>query len=79
MDANGNTILFGVRSGNNCFMSKPSNMCLSSMESQLDLWHKRLGHMNVHGMTRIVKAEVIEEFHIWRMRHTMCEACNKRK
>lgn len=59
VDSKGNLVLSRVRSGNNCYMWKPSHMCLSARESKLDLWHKKLGHMNTNGLTRLVNAEVV--------------------
>ncbi|XP_024010234.1 uncharacterized protein LOC112085266 [Eutrema salsugineum] len=59
VDENGNTVLFGVRSGNNCYMWCVSDQCFSAKESQLDLWHKRIGHMNTRGLSKLAKAEVV--------------------
>lgn len=50
IDTKGNVVLEGVRSGNNCYMWKPSNVCKAASEFQLDMWHKRMGHMNVNGL-----------------------------
>lgn len=49
IDTKGNVVLEGV----------PSNVCKSASQSQLDMWHKRMGHMNVNGLQRIVKANVV--------------------
>lgn len=59
IDTKGNVVFEGVRFGNNCYMWKPSNVCMSASESQLDMWHKHMGHMNVNGFQRIVKANVV--------------------
>lgn len=45
----GNIVLCGYRSGNNCYMLKPSNPCMSAKESRINLWHKKLGHMKHMG------------------------------
>lgn len=37
VDSKGNLVLCRVRSGNNCYMWKPSHLCLSASESRLDL------------------------------------------
>ncbi|XP_013713550.2 uncharacterized protein LOC106417262 [Brassica napus] len=39
----GDLVLCGYRSGNNCYMWKPSSQCLTAKESQTELWHKKLG------------------------------------
>ncbi|KAF8045431.1 hypothetical protein N665_4947s0002 [Sinapis alba] len=59
IDEKGNVVLCGLRSGNNCYMWKPSNQCMSAKDTQIDLWHKKLGHMNTHGLSRLVRAEAI--------------------
>ncbi|XP_056853712.1 uncharacterized protein LOC130503085 [Raphanus sativus] len=59
LDDKNNIILCGYRSANNCYMWKPSNQCMTAKGSQLELWHKKLGHMNTHGLSRLVRAEVI--------------------
>ncbi|XP_010424090.1 PREDICTED: uncharacterized protein LOC104709129 [Camelina sativa] len=40
VDKNNNTVLFGVRSVNNCYMWKPSSTCLAATVSEVELWHK---------------------------------------
>lgn len=59
VNTKGNLVLRGVRSGNNCYMWKASHVSLSARETKLDLWHKKLGHMNTHGLTRLVNAKVV--------------------
>lgn len=59
IDDKRNIVLEGIRSGNNYYMWKPSNTCMSASESQLNLWCKRMDHMYVNGMQRIVKANVV--------------------
>ena len=48
-----------MQSGNNCYIWKPSHLCYSAKESKLDLWHKKLGHMNTNGLTILVNADVV--------------------
>lgn len=76
LDDKGNMVLEGIRSGNNCYMWRPSKTCFSATESQLDLWHKRMGHMNVNGMQRIVKANVVRGVpKLEEASGSVCKAC----
>ena len=76
VDTKGNVVLCGVRSGNNCYMWKPSHLCYLAKESKLDLWHKRLGHMNTNGLTRLVNAEVIRGVpELEKQTDTVCGGC----
>ncbi|XP_013632638.1 PREDICTED: uncharacterized protein LOC106338144 [Brassica oleracea var. oleracea] len=59
VDARNNVVLRGIRSGNNCYLWRPSNVYFTATESRLDLWHKKLGHMNTNGLSRLVNAEVV--------------------
>lgn len=79
-DENGNEVLSSVRSGNNCYMWRNSEVCLSVAMSKLDLWHQRFGHINTQSLVKIVNAEVIRG--ISKMdgkTDTVCEACSKGK
>jgi len=62
MDENKNAVLSGLRSGNNCYMWTTSDTCLSATISDLELWHKRLGHMDVQSLVKIVNARVFVVF-----------------
>ncbi|XP_024009962.1 uncharacterized protein LOC112085161 [Eutrema salsugineum] len=80
VDENGNIVLLGIRSGNNCYMWSQSDQCLSARESHLELWHKRLGHMNTHGLSRLVKAEAIRGIpELDAPRDSVCEVCSRGK
>lgn len=80
VDENGNTVLFGIKYGNKWYMWKPSERYLSSTESQLDMWHIRLGDMNSHGLNRLVKAEPVRGLpKLEDTTDVVCEACNKGK
>ncbi|XP_013614492.1 PREDICTED: uncharacterized protein LOC106320672 [Brassica oleracea var. oleracea] len=59
VDARNNVVLRGIRSGNNCNFWRPSNVWFTATESKLDLWHKKLGHMNTNRLSRLVNAEVV--------------------
>lgn len=77
---NKNIVLYRIRSGNNYYMWKPSNQCLSTVDSQLDVWHKKLGYMNVHELSRLVKVGVVRGVLILEnSSETVCEVCIKGK
>ncbi|XP_013608499.1 PREDICTED: uncharacterized protein LOC106315309 [Brassica oleracea var. oleracea] len=76
VDAKGNVVLCGVRSGNNCYMWKPSHLCYSAKESKLDLWHKKLGHMNTNGLTRLINSQVVRGIpELEKQTDTVCGGC----
>ncbi|KAG7540628.1 Zinc finger CCHC-type [Arabidopsis thaliana x Arabidopsis arenosa] len=78
VDENGNTVLCGVRSGNNCYMWKASDICLSVSVNDLELWHKRLGHMNVQTLIKIVNAGVVRGVpKLAEKLESVCSVCNK--
>ncbi|CAA7051603.1 unnamed protein product [Microthlaspi erraticum] len=58
IDADGKAVLRGVRSGNNCYMWDQSAKCLS-VRDDVELWHKRLGHMNIRHLTTLVNKEIV--------------------
>ncbi|XP_010422284.1 PREDICTED: uncharacterized protein LOC104707605 [Camelina sativa] len=79
-DENGNKVLAGVRSGNNCYMWKDLEMCLSATVSKLDLWHRRLGHINTQSLVKIVKANVVRGIpKLDGKSDAVCDACSKGK
>ena len=76
VDARNNAVLRGIRSGNNCYLWRPSNVCFAAAESKLDLWHKKLGHMNTNGLFRLVNAEVVRGVpDLEKQTETVCGAC----
>ncbi|KAG7544170.1 Zinc finger CCHC-type [Arabidopsis thaliana x Arabidopsis arenosa] len=80
VDENGNIVLCGVHSGNNCYMWKASDVCLSVSVYDLELWHKRLGHMNVQTLVKIVNAGVVRGVpKLSDKLDVVCSACNKGK
>ncbi|XP_023638897.1 uncharacterized protein LOC111830634 [Capsella rubella] len=77
-DENDNEILSGIRSENNCYMWKKSESCLSTTTSKLDLWQKRLVHINTQSLIKIVNAEVVKRVpRLERKSDTVCDACSK--
>ena len=80
IDEKGNLVLYSFRSENNYYMWKPSNQCMSAKESQIDLWHKKLGHMNTHGLSRLIRTEVVRGVPtLENLTDNVCEACCKGK
>ncbi|XP_056861959.1 uncharacterized protein LOC130509786 [Raphanus sativus] len=76
IDARNNVVLRGIRSGNNCYLWRPSNVCFAASESKLDLWHKKLGHMNTNGLNRLVSAEVVRGVpDLEKQTDTVCGGC----
>ncbi|CAA7043508.1 unnamed protein product [Microthlaspi erraticum] len=71
--------LRGVRSGNNCYMWDQSAKCLS-VRDDVELWHKRLGHMNVRHLTDLVNKEIVRG--VPKLKGTeklVCGPCNQGK
>ncbi|CAA7051987.1 unnamed protein product [Microthlaspi erraticum] len=58
IDADGKAVLRGVRSGNDCYMWDQSAKCLS-VRDDVELWHKRLGHLNIRHLTTLVNKEIV--------------------
>lgn len=80
VDEKGSIVLYGIRSGNNCYMWKPSHLCMTACESKLDLWHRKLEHMNTHGLTRLVNADVVRGIpDLEKHTETVCGACSQGK
>ena len=80
MDENKNAVMSGLRSGNNSYMWTTSDTCLSATVLNLELWHKRLGHMNVQSLVKIVNAGVVRGVpKLGDKLDSMCSACNKGK
>uniref|UniRef100_A0A0D3BLB0 CCHC-type domain-containing protein n=1 Tax=Brassica oleracea var. oleracea TaxID=109376 RepID=A0A0D3BLB0_BRAOL len=53
-----------------------NNVVLRAAESKLDLWHKKLGHMNTNGLFRLVNAEVVRGVpDLEKQTETVCGAC----
>ncbi|XP_057445983.1 uncharacterized protein LOC130738093 [Lotus japonicus] len=58
-DENGEVVITGVRSKDNCYMWSPQNkamslVCLVSKEDEAKLWHQKLGHLNPTSMRMVI-------------------------
>jgi len=80
LDIAGNNVISRVWLGNNCYMWKESEVCLSAFTSKLDLWHQRLGHMNTQSLVKIVNDEVIRGIpKLEGSTGALCKACSQDK
>ena len=67
-DLNGNCVMIGLRTSDNCYVvcqnpSSPSSfsfVCGSSKVESIDLWHHKLGHLNYHDFMQVANNEVIK-------------------
>ncbi|WJX55219.1 hypothetical protein P8452_41015 [Trifolium repens] len=60
----GQLMLRGTRSKDNCYLWIPqeealTSTCLVSKEDKVQLWHQKLGHLNLKGMKKAMTAEAI--------------------
>jgi hypothetical protein len=63
-DEKGEVLMKGTRSKDNCYLWVPQEeahlaTCLVSKEDKVQLWHKKLGHLNLRGMKKSVTVEAI--------------------
>lgn len=80
LDEHGNVKLHGIRSDNNCYMWNTTNQCMLTTESQLNIWHKILGHMSTHGRNRLVNSGVVRGVSkLETSTDLVCDACCKGK
>ncbi|XP_057432497.1 uncharacterized protein LOC130725270 [Lotus japonicus] len=64
IDSNGEVVMRGTRSKDNCYMwtsqdKAMSSKCLSTVKEEVILWHQKLGHLNPKGMKMIISTEAI--------------------
>ena len=58
-------VMRGTRSKDNCYLWEPkvsnfSTICSSAKEEQeVKLWHRRLGHLHLRGMKKIISKEAV--------------------
>ncbi|XP_024011253.1 uncharacterized protein LOC112086523 [Eutrema salsugineum] len=78
----GQIILAGERSGNNCYMWNKSGSVMSCFTvcDNLQLWHQRLGHMNIRNLNDLISKESIRGVpKIKGGDKFVCGACNQGK
>ncbi|XP_023634325.1 uncharacterized protein LOC111829467 [Capsella rubella] len=81
VDRLGRVQLEGQRSGNNCYMWSSGNPCFqAAVDFQTELWHKKLGHLNVRTMLRLAHQEVVRGMQKLKADpYFVCVPCNKGK
>ncbi|KAG7537091.1 Zinc finger CCHC-type superfamily [Arabidopsis suecica] len=81
VDENGNTVLCGVRSGNNCYMWKASDICLSVSVNDLELVCNKGMQIKVNykKVPEIETKKVLELIHIDLMGPVQMESINGKK
>ncbi|WJX62247.1 hypothetical protein P8452_47261 [Trifolium repens] len=60
----GQLMLRGTRSKDNCYLWMPqeealTSTCLVTTEDEVQLWHQKLGHLNLKGMKKAISVEAI--------------------
>ncbi|KAK2379434.1 putative mitochondrial protein [Trifolium repens] len=60
----GQLMLRGTRSKDNCYLWTPqeealTSTCLVTTEDEVQLWHQKLGHLNLKGMKKAISVEAI--------------------
>ncbi|WJX25548.1 hypothetical protein P8452_14576 [Trifolium repens] len=60
----GQLVLRGTRSKDNCYLWMPqeealTSTCLITTEDEVQLWHQKLGHLNLKGMKKVISLEAI--------------------
>lgn len=73
-------MLSGERSGNNYYVWKDSDVCMSVMSSDLELWQMRLCHMNRRSLVKLVYARIVRGIpNIENKTNMVSRACNQGK
>ena len=87
-DLNGNCVMIGLRTLDNCYVVCQNRstssfsylVCGSSKVESIDLWHRRLGHLNYHDLMKVANNEVIKGIpKIGKPSNPICGTCQKGK
>ena len=87
-DLKGNCVMIGLRTSDNCyavcqnpFTSFSSSLvCGSSKIESIDLWHRRLGHLNYRDLMKVANNEVIKGIpKLGKPSNPICGPCQKGK
>ena len=86
-DLNGNGAMIGLRTSDNCYAvfqnpstsSSSSLVCGSSKVESIDLWHRRLGHLNYCDLMKVANNEVIKGIPKLGKLSNPISTCQKRK
>ncbi|XP_031283169.1 uncharacterized protein LOC116141838 [Pistacia vera] len=60
LNDDGTSMLEGKRSNDNCYLLTKKISCLSSKSDCVDIWHKKLGHMNYKDLVKLSKKDVVK-------------------
>ncbi|KAK2417316.1 putative mitochondrial protein [Trifolium repens] len=60
----GELVLRGTRSKDNCYLWMPqeealTSTCLATTEDEVQLWHQKMGHLNLKGMKKVISLEAV--------------------
>ncbi|RVW69235.1 Retrovirus-related Pol polyprotein from transposon TNT 1-94 [Vitis vinifera] len=87
-DLKGNCVMIGLRTSDNCYVvcQNPSTsfssslVCGSSKIESIDLWHRRLGHLNYRDLMKVANNEVIKGIpKLGKPFNPICGPCQKGK
>ena len=76
LNRSGEVVLEGSRSFDNCYKLIHSHTCHTTSLDNIDLWHKKLGHINFKNLTKIVNAGAVRGiFPLSRKEPEVCGPC----
>ncbi|RVX07779.1 Retrovirus-related Pol polyprotein from transposon RE1 [Vitis vinifera] len=87
-DLKGNCVMIGLRTSDNCYAvyQNPSTsffsflVCGSSKIESIDLWHRRLGHLNYRDLMKVANNDVIKGIpKLGKLSNPICGPCQKGK
>ena len=56
------------------------NTCLISQADEIQLWHKRLAHVNMHQLDKLIRSELVQGIPKLKFKNDLfCDACQKGK
>ncbi|CAM8895490.1 unnamed protein product [Rhodiola kirilowii] len=65
LDKDGESLMEGIRSSNNCYLlgtvgTVAETSCLVSQTDKMELWHRRLGHLNLKNLKKVSTESLIQ-------------------
>ncbi|KAG9450313.1 hypothetical protein H6P81_010278 [Aristolochia fimbriata] len=58
-DSNNQSVLQGVRTADNCYQLQSGRQCNYSTTSDMNLWHRRLGHIHDRGLQNLIRLNAV--------------------
>ncbi|KAG9450334.1 hypothetical protein H6P81_010299 [Aristolochia fimbriata] len=58
-DSNNQSVLQGVRTADNCYQLQTGRQCNYSTTSDMNLWHRRLGHIHDRGLQNLIRFNAV--------------------